>query len=116
MPQLCHPGPPEKAVALRPDFGLMPQVLLWSYYIYYTMLQTLTSPPTYTSAEEHAHLTSSTPSSFADIPPVLHFTSSSAEVVLSPLVGGWESWPSGSDSRVKGTLWVTEASVLFCCV
>ncbi|WWD17933.1 hypothetical protein CI109_102378 [Kwoniella shandongensis] len=73
------------------------------------MLSTLTTPPQSISPEEHAQLTSSTPSSFIDIPPVLRW-SDQVEVVMSSPQGGWESWPAG---RVSGMLYVTEDAVAF---
>ncbi|KAK8865882.1 hypothetical protein IAR55_001030 [Kwoniella newhampshirensis] len=73
------------------------------------MLSPLNSPPTSISPEEHAQLTSSTPSSFIDIPPVLRW-SDQVEVTMSPTHRGWESWPAGP---VSGTLYVTEDAVAF---
>ncbi|ORY28994.1 regulator of volume decrease after cellular swelling-domain-containing protein [Naematelia encephala] len=72
------------------------------------MLQHLSSPPPYTTPAQHAELTSSTPSSFAEIPPLLHWSDEDVEVILNPS-SGWNGW----DGRVSGTLWVTEEAVSF---
>lgn len=73
------------------------------------MLSPISAPPTSISPEDHAQLTSSTPSSFSDIPPVLRW-SDQVEVELSSTNGGWESW---SSPRSQGKLYVTEESVAF---
>jgi nucleotide-sensitive chloride channel 1A len=70
-------------------------------HLHLNMLAQLSSPPTYVSQEEHDALTSSTPESFTDIPPILRFLDEEVEVVLSPATGWWEG-------KVKGKLWVTE--------
>ena len=70
------------------------------------MLSQLSSPPQYITAEAHDNLTSSTPSSFTDIPPVLRFEDGDVQVEMSPITG-WEGW----NGRVNGQLWVTEAYV-----
>lgn len=66
------------------------------------MLNTLSTTPTFISAAEHAQLTASTPSSFADIPPMLHLLDENVEVELDPV---FESL----NGRVRGKVWVTEA-------
>lgn len=68
------------------------------------MLSELTAAPRHISPEEHAALTSSTPASFDDIPPVLRWTSGQVEVVLEPAQPFWHG-------RKSGTLWVTDESV-----
>ncbi|WRT64104.1 uncharacterized protein IL334_001033 [Kwoniella shivajii] len=73
------------------------------------MLTLISSPPISISPEEHAQLTSSTPSSFVDIPPVLRWVDD-VQVVLSSTQGGWEGWNQG---KANGRLWVTEDSVAF---
>ncbi|KGB77690.2 chloride channel nucleotide-sensitive 1A [Cryptococcus deuterogattii R265] len=73
------------------------------------MLSPIIAPPASISPEDHAQLTSSTPSSFSDIPPVLRW-SDQVEIELSSTNGGWESWPS---PKSQGKLYVTEESVAF---
>ncbi|WVQ85399.1 hypothetical protein IAT38_007564 [Cryptococcus sp. DSM 104549] len=73
------------------------------------MLTTATAPPVTISPEEHAQLTSSTPSSFVDIPPILRWNDD-VEVVMNTQTGGWESWPTG---RITGKLFVHEDAVVF---
>ncbi|WVR05857.1 hypothetical protein IAU60_002883 [Kwoniella sp. DSM 27419] len=73
------------------------------------MLHLSSAPPTTISLEEHATITSSTPTSFVDIPPVLRWVDD-VEVTMSSTSGGWESWSHG---RIGGKLYVTEASVAF---
>jgi nucleotide-sensitive chloride channel 1A len=65
------------------------------------MLSPLNAPPTYITPEEHTSLTSSTPTSFVDIPPVLRWSDEAVEVSLAPHDGFWAG-------KVKGQLWVTE--------
>ncbi|EIW72654.1 hypothetical protein TREMEDRAFT_25761 [Tremella mesenterica DSM 1558] len=72
------------------------------------MLSPATTPPTYISPEDHAALTSSTPGSFVDIPPILRWADE-VEISMEPQDGGWEGW----DRKVKGKLWVTEELVAF---
>lgn len=77
------------------------------------MLTPITSPPPSISPAAHDELTSSTPASFADIPPVLRWEDD-AEVVVES--GSW-TWGegaasangSGAPARVAGRLYVTEA-------
>lgn len=69
----------------------------------------LTTPPPHISREEHATLTSSTPQSFGDIPPVLRFHDE-VEVILTP------GQVVNLEGRIRGSLWVTEAYVsAHCC-
>jgi nucleotide-sensitive chloride channel 1A len=68
------------------------------------MISPLNSPPPFITAGEHATLTSSTPSSFADIPPVLRWTDDDVHVSMSPHDGWWEG-------KQGGKLWVTEEYV-----
>lgn len=58
--------------------------------------------PPHISREEHTALTSSTPQSFDDIPPVLRFHDE-VEITLSP------GTAVALDGRIRGSLWVTEA-------
>ncbi|WWC58584.1 uncharacterized protein I303_101127 [Kwoniella dejecticola CBS 10117] len=77
------------------------------------MLSPINEPPHSITPEEHAQITSSTPSSFVDIPPILRWADDvEVDVTLSPLTGGWEGWAS-SNGRVKGKLSVNEISVAF---
>ncbi|WVO17846.1 hypothetical protein L204_105544 [Cryptococcus depauperatus] len=73
------------------------------------MITVITAPPAFISPEEHAQVTSSTPASFTDIPPVLRW-SDEVEIHLSSVAGGWESWNAG---KARGKLYVTETSVAF---
>ncbi|TYJ54961.1 hypothetical protein B9479_004373 [Cryptococcus floricola] len=75
------------------------------------MLTQTSAPPQSISPEQHAQLTSSTPASFTDIPPVLRWEDD-AEVELSSLSGGWEAWGS-QGTKAGGRLYVTEESVAF---
>lgn len=70
-------------------------------------LESTSTPPTTVSREEHTSLTSSTPQSFGDIPPVLRFEDE-VEVTLSQ---GEGSSSVHIDGRVGGKLWVTERYV-----
>ncbi len=69
-------------------------------------MQFITTQPVYVSAEEHATLTASTPTSFADIPPVLLHLEEDVEVTLEPAMP--ELSGSADGARVRGKLWVTE--------
>lgn len=64
-------------------------------------LQPITTPPKYSSPEEHARLTSTTPTSFSDLPPVLGFQDDKVRIEFDPVYQG--------KSEYKGSLWVTEA-------
>jgi len=70
-------------------------------------LETTTTPPTTVSREEHTSLTSSTPQSFGDIPPILKFEDD-VEITLSQ---GEGSSPVAIEGRIGGRLWVTEQYV-----
>ncbi|OCF38588.1 chloride channel, nucleotide-sensitive, 1A [Kwoniella heveanensis CBS 569] len=72
------------------------------------MLTPTTTPPHTITPEEHSTITSSTPTSFVDIPPVLRWLDQ-VEVYMSPVSGGWEAWTG----RIGGRLYVTEAAVTF---
>jgi nucleotide-sensitive chloride channel 1A len=72
-------------------------------------LETTTNPPTTVSREEHTTLTSSTPQSFGDIPPILRFEDN-VEITLSQ---GEGSSPVSIEGRTGGKLWVTEQYVPF---
>lgn len=65
-------------------------------------LTELSAPPSHISREEHTDLTSSTPQSFDDIPPVLRFHDE-VEILLSPGAA------VNLEGRIRGSLWVTEA-------
>jgi nucleotide-sensitive chloride channel 1A len=70
-------------------------------------LESTTTPPNTVSREEHTSLTSSTPQSFGDIPPVLRFEDN-VEITLTPSEG---SSSVSYEGRITGRLWVTEAYV-----
>jgi len=70
-------------------------------------LETTTNPPTTVSREEHTTLTSSTPQSFGDIPPILRFEDN-VEITLSQ---GEGSSSVSIEGRIRGKLWVTEQYV-----
>ncbi|KAK4687407.1 chloride channel, nucleotide-sensitive, 1A, partial [Tremellales sp. Uapishka_1] len=74
------------------------------------MLEVLTAPPHFITADAHAQLTSSTPSSFTDIPPILHFQDD-VEIIMLPTDKEWAPW--GGVGKVTGTLWITEDLVSF---
>ncbi|KAG6880977.1 hypothetical protein C0993_003439, partial [Termitomyces sp. T159_Od127] len=61
----------------------------------------ISSLPTYVTPEQHANLVSSTPSSFADIPPVLKHSQPNVRVTLDPPVPGFDA-----TSTTDGTLYV----------
>jgi hypothetical protein len=60
----------------------------------------ITSVPKYISREEHISLTSTTPASWSDIPPVLHFNEEGAKIEFDPAYR--------NQTEMKGDLWVTE--------
>jgi hypothetical protein len=72
------------------------------------MLSPLTSPPPCISPAEHVALTSATPSSFTDIPPVVRWSDEDVMISLASDSPHWSGWPA----RASGTLWVTEAFAL----
>jgi nucleotide-sensitive chloride channel 1A len=72
-------------------------------------LETTTNPPTTVTREEHTTLTSSTPQSFDDIPPILRFEDN-VEITLSQ---GEGPSPVSIEGRTGGKLWVTEQYVPF---
>ena len=67
------------------------------------MLTLTTDVPQYISPDAHDDLTSATPSSFQDIPPILRFQDDAADVIVVPSIG----W--AGNGKVKGRIWVTEA-------
>lgn len=67
------------------------------------MLSPISAPPHSISPEAHAELTSRTPASFSDIPPVLAWEGG-AEIALA--AASWPAW--GGAARVAGRLYVTE--------
>jgi len=75
-------------------------------------LESTSTPPTTVSREEHTSLTSSTPQSFGDIPPVLRFEDN-VEITLtqSESEGGSSSGSVSYEGRVGGRFWVTEQYV-----
>jgi nucleotide-sensitive chloride channel 1A len=75
-------------------------------------LEAVSLPPTFVSREEHASLTSQTPASFGDIPPVLRFNDQ-VEITLSPPSGSGSGSSVNIEGRIQGQLWVTEAYVAF---
>ena len=66
----------------------------------------LQSPPTPITPVEHAQLTSSTPSSFSDIPPVCHRKVDGVKLRLAPGLDGWTV-----EGEVEGTLYVSSECV-----
>ncbi|KAL1407727.1 hypothetical protein Q8F55_007160 [Vanrija albida] len=79
------------------------------------MLTPITTPPHSISPEAHAELTSRTPASFADIPPILRWEDD-AEVLVDSGSWQWEGAGAangGGAQRVPGRLFVTEAAVAF---
>jgi hypothetical protein len=64
-------------------------------------LTPISDPPKFTSKEEHANITSTTPASFSDIPPILNFQQEDVKIEFDPAFQG--------QSEMKGKLWVTEA-------
>lgn len=89
------------------------------------MFTIINSAPAFITADDHAELTRSTPSSFADIPPVLKFKGDNVEIELDPSLDGLKGGgiPNGKSSskkkesagpqRIKGTLFITEAVFAF---
>jgi nucleotide-sensitive chloride channel 1A len=69
-------------------------------------MHAITSQPHFITPEEHAALTSSTPASFTDIPPVLRHVEEHVEVELDPAMP--EIGASSAAERLTGKLWVTE--------
>jgi nucleotide-sensitive chloride channel 1A len=69
-------------------------------------LESTSTPPTTVSREEHTSITSSTPQSFGDIPPILRFEDQ-VEITLSASEGSSINY----QGRIQGKLWVTEAYV-----
>lgn len=67
------------------------------------MFTSISTPPTFVTPEEHAQITSSTPSSFSDIPPALRYQDDEIELVIEPQLEQY-----GSLDRLKGRVWVTE--------
>ncbi|KIJ52654.1 hypothetical protein M422DRAFT_26224 [Sphaerobolus stellatus SS14] len=67
----------------------------------------ITEPPRSITLEEHRQLTSSTPASFDDIPPVLRHKEEGLTVTLDPPLEGF----SAEDS--KGTLYIIESVLAF---
>lgn len=68
------------------------------------MLTPITAPPVSITLERHAELTSSTPASFSDIPPVLRWENDATVELATP--GAPQGWASGV--AVPGRLYVTE--------
>ncbi|KAJ9120685.1 hypothetical protein QFC22_002616 [Naganishia vaughanmartiniae] len=72
------------------------------------MFTPISTPPTFVTPEEHAQITSSTPSSFSDIPPALRYQDNEVELVIEPQLEAY-----GSSDRLKGSIWVTEEAFFF---
>ncbi|CED84175.1 Chloride ion current inducer protein [Phaffia rhodozyma] len=70
------------------------------------MLSKISSPPRFISPEDHSALTSSTPESFASIPPIIRHKQENVTVNFSP---EWE----GYGSRTTGTIYITEEALSF---
>lgn len=65
----------------------------------------LTAPPPMLSAHEHDAATSSTPASFADIPPRLVLALEEADIIAEPAIRHQDVV---IESRQSGRLWLTE--------
>lgn len=66
----------------------------------------ISAVPKYISKEEHGQLTAATPSSFADIPPVLRHKQEHVRAVFDPPVQDLSE-----DDLKKGTVYILERSV-----
>jgi nucleotide-sensitive chloride channel 1A len=71
--------------------------------IAFNMFTPISTAPTFVTPEEHAQITSSTPSSFSDIPPALRYQDNEVELIIEPQLELY-----GSSDRLKGSIWVTE--------
>jgi hypothetical protein len=60
----------------------------------------IASVPKFISREEHISLTSTTPASWTDIPPVLHFNEEGVKIEFDPAYR--------NQTEMKGDIWVTE--------
>ena len=88
-------------------------------------LQSISSAPVFITDEQHAIQQSSTPTSFANLPPLLRFHTSTALVRIDPNPfpstatdnGGNNGLTNGSDTSGRleavGNLWVTEKELSF---
>lgn len=68
----------------------------------------ISSPPRSISPAEHRQLVTSTPSSFNDIPPILHHKEDSVAVSLDPPLEGFST-----EDGARGILYVTERYLIF---
>ncbi|KAI0033098.1 regulator of volume decrease after cellular swelling-domain-containing protein [Vararia minispora EC-137] len=66
------------------------------------------SLPRFITQEEHKDITGSTPASFSDIPPVLHYKEETASARFEPDVEGFTS-----EDGKRGTLYVIESALVF---
>jgi hypothetical protein len=64
-------------------------------------LESINAKPKFISVEEHAALTTTTPASWSDIPPILRFSEQGVKIEFDPAYQG--------KAEYKGDLWVTEA-------
>jgi len=64
-------------------------------------LESISVKPKFISVEEHAALTTTTPASWSDIPPILRFSEEAVKIEFDPAYQGKVEY--------KGDLWVTEA-------
>jgi len=64
-------------------------------------LQSISVKPKFISVEEHAALTTTTPASWSDIPPILRFSEEGVKIEFDPAYQG--------KAEYKGDFWVTEA-------
>jgi hypothetical protein len=71
-------------------------------------LEATSIPPTSISREEHTSLTSQTPQSFGDIPPILRFQDQ-VEITLTPSTAEASGSSVSYEGRLQGQFWVTEA-------
>ncbi|PPQ64141.1 hypothetical protein CVT24_008771 [Panaeolus cyanescens] len=68
----------------------------------------ITTLPTFASPQQHQNIVASTPSSFADIPPVVKHQESNVSVTLDPPLDGFSS-----TDPVQGTLYVLTSALTF---
>lgn len=63
-------------------------------------LVSTTSVPKFISRDEHISMTSTTPASWTDIPPILHYSEEGVKIEFDPAYR--------NQAEMKGNLWVTE--------
>ncbi|KZW02767.1 hypothetical protein EXIGLDRAFT_664760 [Exidia glandulosa HHB12029] len=70
-------------------------------------IELIDGPPNFTTPEQHAQLTSATPDSFNDIPPVARHIEQNVTCTLEPPLDG------AASTNARGTLYVTERVLAF---